>query len=478
MPNGNYMTYDPEMQKLQRQQRYAEMLQQQANEPIPIESGGGAQAPISPFSLLAKALQAYNGRKMMEQGDTAYADLQTKRTKELADMLSKQYQVPGQAAQGIKQTDIAPIQTDIGGQKLTLPGIQADPNLGAISNATQARPTTPEEQLANAIRMQGSTNPMAANMGFDLAQGVQQRMTGREDELWKRNLPMSVAAQQQQEAQNQGAIAVAKAKNELGPSPQEEIQNRLEAQRNADLREYRQSGGSAHGGYANLSPEENDALTAGIAAGRIDASRVNSRTAKLLAGIALKDPEINMVNSAGHAAMVRNASLQRTINVAEALPTVLENVREAGKKLKYSDVAFVGKLQGFMKGQLNDPEFVDYMTQRNDALLSIANVMRGVGMSDKATEMEEQASHPTMSPRAMDAWVNAQQKSLAPRLEQNELAYPVGRVESLDDHAEIGRRYRADGRRRSQRNAGIELVDLLKAQDRFNERVSHVFLLF
>jgi len=418
MPNGNYMTYDPEMQKLQRQQRYAEMLQQQANEPIPIESGGGAQAPISPFSLLAKALQAYNGRKMMEQGDTAYADLQTKRTKELADMLSKQYQVPGQAAQGIKQTDIAPIQTDIGGQKLTLPGIQADPNLGAISNATQARPTTPEEQLANAIRMQGSTNPMAANMGFDLAQGVQQRMTGREDELWKRNLPMSVAAQQQQEAQNQGAIAVAKAKNELGPSPQEEIQNRLEAQRNADLREYRQSGGSAHGGYANLSPEENDALTAGIAAGRIDASRVNSRTAKLLAGIALKDPEINMVNSAGHAAMVRNASLQRTINVAEALPTVLENVREAGKKLKYSDVAFVGKLQGFMKGQLNDPEFVDYMTQRNDALLSIANVMRGVGMSDKATEMEEQASHPTMSPRAMDAWVNAQQKSLAPRLEQ------------------------------------------------------------
>lgn len=354
----------------------------------------------------------------MEQGDTAYADLQTKRTKELADMLSKQYQVPGQAAQGIKQTDIAPIQTDIGGQKLTLPGIQADPNLGAISNATQARPTTPEEQLANAIRMQGSTNPMAANMGFDLAQGVQQRMTGREDELWKRNLPMSVAAQQQQEAQNQGAIAVAKAKNELGPSPQEEIQNRLEAQRNADLREYRQSGGSAHGGYANLSPEENDALTAGIAAGRIDASRVNSRTAKLLAGIALKDPEINMVNSAGHAAMVRNASLQRTINVAEALPTVLENVREAGKKLKYSDVAFVGKLQGFMKGQLNDPEFVDYMTQRNDALLSIANVMRGVGMSDKATEMEEQASHPTMSPRAMDAWVNAQQKSLAPRLEQ------------------------------------------------------------
>lgn len=175
MPNTNYMTYDPELQRLQRQQRYAELLQQQANEPIPIESGGGAQAPISPFSLLAKALQAYSGRKMLEQGDTQYADLQAKRQKELADMLSKQYQVPGQEAQGIKQTDIAPIQTDIGGQKLTLPGIQADPNLGAISNATQARPTTPEEQLANSLSMMGSSNPEARQMGMPLYQGALQK---------------------------------------------------------------------------------------------------------------------------------------------------------------------------------------------------------------------------------------------------------------------------------------------------------------
>jgi len=103
MPNGNYMTYDPELQRLQRQQRYAELLQQQANEPIPIESGGGAQAPISPFSLLAKALQAYGGRKMLEQGDAQYADLQAKRQQQLAESLQnfgKSYKtVDTQAAQ-------------------------------------------------------------------------------------------------------------------------------------------------------------------------------------------------------------------------------------------------------------------------------------------------------------------------------------------------------------------------------------------
>ncbi len=50
--------------------------------------------------------------------------------------------------------------------------------------------------------------------------------------------------------------------------------------------------------------------------------------------------------------------------------------------------------------------------------MSIASVMRGVGMSDKATELEQEVSHPTMSPRAIDAYINAQMVSLKPRLEK------------------------------------------------------------
>lgn len=174
----------------------------------------------------------------------------------------------------------------------------------------------------------------------------------------------------------------------------------------------------AKGGASDLTPEENTALTTGIANGTIDGGRVNSRTAKIYADIALKNPDVNMVNSAGHAAMVRNAPYQRTINIAEALPQVLNNVKEAGEKLNYSDAAFVGKAQAWMKGQYNDPDFVSYMTQRNDAIMSIAGVMRTVGMSDYATHLEDQVANPSMSPRAVDAWAAAQMKSLAPRLEK------------------------------------------------------------
>jgi hypothetical protein len=177
------------------------------------------------------------------------------------------------------------------------------------------------------------------------------------------------------------------------------------------------SGGRGMSGL-NLTDEQKDALSQALANGQLDPARLNSRTAPILADQFLKNPNLNMVNATGEATLKRNANYQRTIQVAEALPKVLENLRVAGKKLKYSDFDWAGAVQAWKNKRLNDPDFISYMTQRNDALLSIANVMRGVGMSDKATEMEEAASNPYMSPRAVDAYVDAQQKSLAPRLVQ------------------------------------------------------------
>lgn len=184
MPNQNISlnNYDPDAAKIQRQQQLAEMLQQQASEPIPVNGYNGIQAPISPLSILAKALQAYQGKRLTEKADTQYGDLQTKRRSELADMLSKQYQVPAQAAQGLPQTDTAPIQTQVSSglpgapsAPITLPGVQADPSLGAISNAMAARPTTPQEQLANSLSMMSSSNPQAAQMAPQLYQAALQK---------------------------------------------------------------------------------------------------------------------------------------------------------------------------------------------------------------------------------------------------------------------------------------------------------------
>src|SRR5205814_10349183 len=113
-----------------------------------------------------------------------------------------------------------------------------------------------------------------------------------------------------------------------------------------------------------------------------------------------------------------NAGAQQKAMLASALPEVLQNVRDAGKALNFNDVQFVGKLQAFGKGQLNDPAFAYYMTQRNDAMQTLAQVMSGVGATDMRTKMESEAAPKTMSPRAWDAWYQGQLNALRPRIEQ------------------------------------------------------------
>lgn len=153
--------YDPDAAKIQRQQRLAQMLQEQSQQDIPIQSYNGIQAPISPFSLIAKALQAYQGKKLADQSDTQYGDLQTKRRKDFADMLSKQYQVPGSNGTVTNQPDT---QNDV--NSITAP---------TISGVTEDRPTTPQEQMANSLSMMGSNNPMAANMAPQLYEDAQKK---------------------------------------------------------------------------------------------------------------------------------------------------------------------------------------------------------------------------------------------------------------------------------------------------------------
>ncbi len=77
-------------------------------------------------------------------------------------------------------------------------------------------------------------------------------------------------------------------------------------------------------------------------------------------------------------------------------------------------------MQAWVLGKTNDPALTEYMTQRNDALMTIAGVMRGVGMTDKAHQAEIEVAKPTMSPQALDAWYRGQMKSLEPRLKLNQ----------------------------------------------------------
>lgn len=169
-------------------------------------------------------------------------------------------------------------------------------------------------------------------------------------------------------------------------------------------------------GAAALSKDQNDAVTSAIADGRLDPNRVNSRTASLLADILIKNPGIDLASESANIALARNPAFrQKALNI-ESLPDIMKNMVEAGKKLDFDSPNIVGRMQAWTKGQLSDPDMTYYMALRNDAVMLIASVMRGQGMTDMAHAAENEVTSPHMTPEQLDAWFRAQMTALGPRL--------------------------------------------------------------
>ena len=174
---------------------------------------------------------------------------------------------------------------------------------------------------------------------------------------------------------------------------------------------------------ASLTEEQNNALfgpNGAVTQGRLDPNRINSRTAPILADAALLNPNTDFAKISGDIQLSRNATFRQKAIALDALPEMMKNMVDAGKKIGFSDVRTIGKMQAWFKGELNDPDMTEYMVQRNDALMAIAFAMRGVGMSDQAHRAEIEVSAPSMSPEALDAWMRGQMKSLEPRLKRNQ----------------------------------------------------------
>jgi hypothetical protein len=171
------------------------------------------------------------------------------------------------------------------------------------------------------------------------------------------------------------------------------------------------------GGYAaNLPPEEQAALNKAVGEGRINPYRINGRNALTLARALIANPNADLNTLAGNASLLSNAQFQQRAATAGTIIPTIQSMVEAGKKLNYSDTAFVGKVQQWLQGQLNDPDLASYMAQRNDSMLMIASVARGVGMSDLATKMENEVQRPSMSPKALQGYLDGQVKILEPRV--------------------------------------------------------------
>lgn len=103
--------------------------------------------------------------------------------------------------------------------------------------------------------------------------------------------------------------------------------------------------------------------------------------------------------------------LARKQNI-EAANGLLKDMKATSAKLNYSPVKFIASIEKFKKGQMVDPIFTEYMTQRADSLFILGNALKQNGLTDKSIEVEEEAFSPTLSPEAFNAWYNTQLRAL------------------------------------------------------------------
>lgn len=196
----------------------------------------------------------------------------------------------------------------------------------------------------------------------------------------------------------------------------------LNAHKNTDPAAFRASA------FGATPPEGIAALTKAVQEGRLDPTRLNARTAPILAQIEGSSPGTNFNRLHADANLQANATFQQKAMSVDMLPGLLQNVTSLGKKLNdgagYNDLKSVGTMQQWMNGQTNDPDYTEYMTARNDTLLRLAGVMRGVGMSDQAHTAEVEAMAPTLAPAALDAWMKGQMSVVNPLLDrQNRITH-------------------------------------------------------
>jgi hypothetical protein len=169
------------------------------------------------------------------------------------------------------------------------------------------------------------------------------------------------------------------------------------------------------------------ALAQKVANKEMDVTQLSKRTANfngVVAEAIRLNPSLDLRAATQDFRVGANAVFKQKALTAETLPQVMNDVVTAGKKLNLSDVQFLGKLEQWKNGQLNDPDFIEYMTMRNDIILRLTSVMRGTQATDEAMKLEAEYFRPTLSPAALEGWLRGNMRILQPMLRQYEKIYP------------------------------------------------------
>jgi len=182
----------------------------------------------------------------------------------------------------------------------------------------------------------------------------------------------------------------------------------------------------ATSGQWMLTDEEQAAINKAVGERRIDLKGLNSRTAKIAAQALIANPGMNAIQLHAIGNVTANPAFQQRAKALEALPSSLELVKKAGEKLDFSNLKIVAGGQAIWLDQTNNADFRNYMGKRNDALQRLAYAMRGVGMSDKAVELELQAAPVAMGPRGFEGWYSGQMEMVQNQIAQQAVFQVVG----------------------------------------------------
>ena len=172
MPDISLTDYSPQLAANARQQRMAELLQQQAMEPIQVMTAGGAQVPIPFTAALAKVLQSGLGAYKASRAEKGAAKIKAAQGTEARDYIrgtrtGSQISLPGVTTPADLNRSAANLDTDPGLKyKIAAMLDRGNPAVqgGPAPQGTPAMPTPPmPTQLAMPAQTpMGGQPPMPA----------------------------------------------------------------------------------------------------------------------------------------------------------------------------------------------------------------------------------------------------------------------------------------------------------------------------
>lgn len=190
------LDYNTRLAAIQRNEKLAEIMRQQAFQPIEINSYQGIQAPISPLAGLAKVLQAYMGAK--GTGDEERIKLNQEAKDEAQQMLASLNPTasPGRAAtlgrpeiQAQPATSFTPMATDFednpnlpvaASGNVETPAVPFQPAVApqAAIPPSSGAPLDPEQKRQRLVQMMMGGNPYASPIAKLMYESLEKEGTG------------------------------------------------------------------------------------------------------------------------------------------------------------------------------------------------------------------------------------------------------------------------------------------------------------